>query len=97
MGLLFPETEWDKRPIPTPTYPSPNLPESKKMPKGSGLITGTSPATSSFRLWATTNPSQPFATWTLLTNSVFASDGAFSFTDSAAANLPARFYRVSMP
>jgi len=30
------------------------------------------------------------------TNNVFASDGTFSFTD-LAANMPARFYRVSMP
>jgi uncharacterized repeat protein (TIGR03803 family) len=68
-----------------------------KLANGSRMITGTGPAASAFRLWATTNLSQPFATWTLLTNSVFANDGTFSFTDNAAANLPARFYRVSMP
>jgi uncharacterized repeat protein (TIGR03803 family) len=76
--------------------PQPQLAGVKKMPNGTKLITGTGPAASAFRLWATTNVSRPFSTWTLLTNSVFASDGTFSFTDTAA-NMPARFYRVSMP
>ena len=35
--------------------------------------------------------------WTVLTNSAFATDGTFSVTDTGAANLPARFYRVSTP
>src|SRR5262249_6572676 len=68
-----------------------------KLANGSSVVTGTGPAASGFRLWATTNVSRPFSTWTLLTNSVFASDGTFSFTDNAAANMPARFYRVSVP
>jgi len=64
---------------------------------GSKLITGTGPAASPFQLWASTDLSTPFAAWTLLTNSVFASDGTFSLTDTTAAALPARFYRVSTP
>ena len=75
----------------------PELAGVKKMPDGGRLITGTDPAANAFGLWATTNVSRPFATWTLLTNSVFASDGTFSFTDNAAANIPARFYRVGTP
>src|SRR5262245_38060573 len=78
------------------TPPQPRLAGVKIMPNGSRLISGIGPAASPFRLWGTTNVSRPFSTWTLLTNSAFASDGTFSFTDSAA-NMPARFYRVSMP
>jgi hypothetical protein len=31
----------------------------------------------------------------VLTNSAFAADGTFSFADTGAAAMPARFYRVS--
>ena len=76
---------------------TPHLAGVTKLANGSRGISGTGPAASPFRLWASTNISNPFATWTLLTNSLFANDGTFSFADTAAANLPARFYRVGTP
>lgn len=64
---------------------------------GSALIAGTGPSSSPYRLWASTDASKPIASWTLLTNNTFAPDGTFSFTDSGAAAIPTRFYRVSTP
>jgi hypothetical protein len=61
------------------------------------LITGTGPSSNSFRLWASSDLSKPIATWTQLTNGVFAADGTFVFTDTATAGAQARFYRVSTP
>ena len=68
-----------------------------RLPNGNVSLTGTGPAASPFRLWASTDVSVPIESWTLLTNSVFAADGTFSFTDTGAAALPVRFYRVSTP
>jgi uncharacterized repeat protein (TIGR03803 family) len=76
---------------------TPHLAGVARLASGSKLITGTGPAVSPFRLWGATDPSTPFAAWTLLTNGIFGNDGTFAFTDIAAANLPARFYRVSAP
>ena len=64
-------------------------------PGGSVLITGTGPSDTAYRLLASSDLSLPIASWTVLTNSVFAADGTFSFTDTGAVALPARFYRVS--
>src|SRR5262249_2770155 len=68
-----------------------------KQPSGGNLLTGTGPSGSPFRLWASTDPSLPVASWSLLTNGTFADDGTFSFSDLEAATLPVRFYRVSTP
>ena len=68
-----------------------------KSASGNVLLSGTGPSASAFRLWASTNPSTPFANWTLLTNGFFNSDGAFSYTDTAVTGMPTRFYRVSTP
>ena len=66
-------------------------------PGGSVLITGTGPPSAAYRLWASGDVTLPVASWTLLTNSAFAADGTFSFTDvGAAAIMSARFYRVSI-
>jgi uncharacterized repeat protein (TIGR03803 family) len=64
---------------------------------GSATITGIGPSTCPYRLWASVIPSAPAATWMLLTNGVFATDGTFSYADTGAMDEPARFYRVSTP
>jgi uncharacterized repeat protein (TIGR03803 family) len=64
-------------------------------PGGSVLITGSGPPDTAYRLLASNDLSLPVESWTVLTNSAFAADGKFSFTDTAAAAMPARFYRVS--
>src|SRR5262249_44794351 len=76
---------------------TPHLAGVARLGNGSKLIVGTGPAGSPFRLWTSTDVSQPLASWTLLTNSVFANDGTFAFTDIGAVTLPMRFYRVSTP
>jgi uncharacterized repeat protein (TIGR03803 family) len=76
---------------------TPHLASITRLLDGSILITGTGPSSNSFRLWASTDLAKPIASWTQLTNGVFAADGTFSFTDMPAAATPARFYRVSTP
>jgi uncharacterized repeat protein (TIGR03803 family) len=76
---------------------TPRLAGIAKLANGNAVITGSGPSGAPFRLWASTDPSRSVASWTLLTNGVFAGDGTFSFTDAAAAALPAQFYRVSTP
>jgi uncharacterized repeat protein (TIGR03803 family) len=68
-----------------------------KAADGSVSITGIGPSTNAYRLWASSVVSTPVASWTLLTNGVFAADGTFSYSDTAAMGAPARFYRVSTP
>jgi len=74
---------------------TPHLAGVTKLPNGSTVITGTGPAVSPYRLWASSDLSMPVASWTVLTNDVFTADGTFSYTDPTAA--PTRFYRVSTP
>jgi uncharacterized repeat protein (TIGR03803 family) len=75
----------------------PRLTRIAKLANGGALVTGTGLPASPFRLWTSTDPSIPVASWALLTNGIFANDGTFSFTDVASAGIPARFYRVSTP
>src|SRR5262249_42349682 len=76
---------------------TPRLSGITRLANGDVSLTGTGPSGSPFRLWTSTDVAKPLAFWTLLTNSTFAADGTFSLADTAAANLTARFYRVSVP
>jgi uncharacterized repeat protein (TIGR03803 family) len=76
---------------------TPHLAGIAKLADGGTLLAGTGPSASAFRLWASTDPSRPVASWTVLTNGIFANDGTFSFTDAETAALPMRFYRLSTP
>ncbi|MCX6895434.1 MAG: fibronectin type III domain-containing protein, partial [Verrucomicrobia bacterium] len=66
------------------------------------LVTGgvqmsfTGDAGQPFTLRATTNLMLPVATWTPLTNGNFGAN-TVTFYDSAATNLPARFYAITIP
>jgi uncharacterized repeat protein (TIGR03803 family) len=75
---------------------TPHLTSIARLPNGNFTLTGTGPSGSPFRLWASSNPSTPLSSWTLLTNGVFAANGTFSFTDASPA-ISARFYQVSTP
>jgi uncharacterized repeat protein (TIGR03803 family) len=68
-----------------------------RLPGGSVRITGTGLAGSPFRLLASTELTGPRISLTVLTNGVFDPEGNFSFTDTGAATIPARFYRMSTP
>jgi uncharacterized repeat protein (TIGR03803 family) len=68
-----------------------------KTANGSASITGIGPSASPYRLWTSSVVSTPVASWTLLTNGVFAADGTFSYIDAGAMNAPERFYRLSTP
>ena len=76
---------------------TPHLGGIARLANGNVSLTGTGPSGSPFQLWASTDPSAPVSFWTLLTTGIFAADGTFSFTDTGAANMAARFYRVSTP
>ncbi len=75
----------------------PTLTRIIRLPSGNTLLTGTGPANQRYRLWATTNISAPFNSWTLLTNDVFDAAGNSSFTDTGVAASGSRFYRISSP
>ena len=57
-------------------------------------LAGTGPSGQSYRVWATTG--LPATNWTAIGSGTF-SGGVFTFTDPQSRNLPARFYRVTMP
>src|SRR5262249_18568655 len=76
---------------------TPHLSGIVRLANGNVTLTGTEPTGSPFRLWASTDPAKPLALWTLLTNSVFAADGTFSYLDASSATVPTRFYQVSAP
>ena len=75
---------------------TPHLTGVARLTNGNFVLTGTGPSASPFSLWASTDPSTPLSSWTLLTTGVFAADGTFSYTDASEA-VPARFYRLSTP
>ena len=68
-----------------------------KQPDGSVLLTGIRSANGGYRLLASTELSLPVASWTLLPNASFDSNGIFSYTDASAATNPSRFYQFSVP
>src|SRR5262249_49317874 len=76
---------------------TPHLTRIRKSVNENIVLTGAGRLASPFRLWASSDPSRPVASWTLLTNGIFTNDGTFSFTDTGAAALAVRFYRVSTP
>jgi mannan endo-1,4-beta-mannosidase len=63
---------------------------------GAFPLSGTGPRGSTYHVLASTNPAQPMASWSVLTNATL-SGGVFTFTDKQAANYPQRFYRVVTP
>ena len=63
---------------------------------GNIVLTGTGLPQTPYRLWAASDLSTPFASWTLLTNGQSATDGSFTFTDNTPAP-PTRYYRATTP
>jgi len=63
---------------------------------GSFTLSGTGPAGAGYRIFVTTNLTQPFSNWTAATTGIF-SGGVFNFTDTQAANFPQRFYQAVTP
>jgi uncharacterized repeat protein (TIGR03803 family) len=61
------------------------------------VVTGSGLPGSPYRLLSSANVSVPRASWTVLTNGVFDPEGNFSFTDTGAVAIPARFYQVTTP
>ncbi len=69
------------------------LDQAARLPGGAFTIAFTNPPGGSFSVLASTN----LTTWSLLGAPTEMSAGQYQFTDSQAANSPARFYRVSWP
>jgi uncharacterized repeat protein (TIGR03803 family) len=63
---------------------------------GNIVLTGTGLPQTPYRLWAASDLSLPFVSWTLLTNGQSATDGSFTFTDNTPAPT-ARYYRTTTP
>jgi hypothetical protein len=55
------------------------------------------PPRSPFHLMASTNLAAPIAQWTSALSNLFDSGGSFRFTNQVPTNLPARFFRISLP
>jgi len=68
------------------------------LPDHSISLTATGALGSAYRLWATTNLAlAPVTdTWTLITNGTI-TESPFTIIDSAATNVPQRFYQFSLP
>jgi len=75
----------------------PRLSRLARQPAGNFLLTGTGPANEPYRLWAGTDFSLPFTSWTRVTNGFFDSNGNLSCTDVSATTNTSRFYRISVP
>jgi hypothetical protein len=67
--------------------------------QGNNLIIAGSggPSGSPFHLIATTNLSLPLSQWISVASNLFDGSGNFRFTNPAPANLPVRFFRLSVP
>ena len=63
---------------------------------GSFTMSGTGPTDTVYRIFATTNLTQPFTNWTPVATGSF-SGGVFNFTDPQWTNYPGRFYRLRSP
>jgi hypothetical protein len=59
-------------------------------------LNGTGPTAETYRVFATTDVTLPFANWMQITSGTF-SNSAFQVTDRSATNYPARYYRLSVP
>jgi uncharacterized repeat protein (TIGR03803 family) len=68
-----------------------------KLSNGNVSITGIGPSASPYRLWVSADPTRPISSWIPLASGVFGADGSFSFIDTEAAAIPARFYQLSTP
>ncbi len=68
-----------------------------RMPSGAFQFGFTNTPGSTNIVFASTNAAMPFASWTSLGAATETSSGNFQFTDTAAAGLSRRFYRVRSP
>jgi autotransporter-associated beta strand protein len=64
---------------------------------GNFLLSGTGQPNSSYRLFATTNVTLPFAVWQQTASGSFSGAGQFFYTDLLATNFLHRFYRAVTP
>jgi uncharacterized repeat protein (TIGR03803 family) len=77
--------------------PSVKFAELLLQPDGSLRLNGVGPPNLSFRLWASSDVSLPFTSWTLLTSGSFDTEGNLSYTDAGVATHTSRFYRITVP
>ncbi|HET7624537.1 MAG TPA: kelch repeat-containing protein [Verrucomicrobiae bacterium] len=79
------------------TSPSIVLVPSPTFTGGAFEFNFTATAGQTFTVWSTTNISKPFDEWTSLGPVIEVSPGIYQFSDSQAASLKNRFYRISKP
>ena len=60
---------------------------------GAPVEAGTGRRGATNRIFATTNPALPLASWSVISTGKF-SGGVFTFSDAQATNFTQRFYRV---
>jgi uncharacterized repeat protein (TIGR03803 family) len=68
-----------------------------RQPDGNLRLNGIGPPNFAFRLWASSDVSLPFTSWTLLTSGSFDAEGNLSYTDAGVATHTSRFYRITAP
>jgi len=62
------------------------------------IINGTGgSAGATYRILTTTNVALPVAQWTPIVTNQFGAGGGFSYTNVIQSNMPAQYFRVSMP
>ena len=71
-------------------------PKCRKTAGGAFQLAGTGPRGSTYHVLASTDLTQPAATWSALTNDTF-HGGVFNFNDNQAPTYPQRFYRIVTP
>jgi autotransporter-associated beta strand protein len=77
----------------------PQLSSIRPVAGGAFQMTFSGPAGNNYRVWANSDvTAAPVSTtWTLVASGLFDSTGVAAFTDTTAANYPARFYVISVP
>ena len=68
-----------------------------RQPDGNLRLNGIGPPNFAFRLWASSDVSLPFTSWTLLTSGSFDNEGNLSYTDAEVASHTSRFYQITVP
>jgi len=75
---------------------APRFANAAQLPDHRLVLTATGLAGSALRLWTSADPAAPISSWTVVTNSAFASDGTFTYTNNPGADAQ-RFFRLSVP
>ncbi len=92
-GPIFMADNMSVIPAPPPVI----LANPTRTPDGLFQFSFTGAPSTVFTVWAATDLALPFSSWTPLTGVIEGPPGQYQFTDSQAASISTRFYRVTSP